>query len=126
MQYQVFIESEVDRPRFSASVVEMPSVSVKGSTEAEAVINVKAALKEKLAIGKFISIDLDTPEATSSELPGAGIFTEDSTFDDWMDRLAEIRRVENSVDAGAYCTIATTCVRMEQVVTDRGRHESST
>jgi predicted RNase H-like HicB family nuclease len=100
MQYQVFIESEVDRPRFSASVVEMPSVSVTGSTEAEAVINVKAALKEKLATGKFISIDLDTIDTPSSELPGAGIFTEDSTFDDWMDRLAEIRRVENSVDAG--------------------------
>jgi hypothetical protein len=26
MQYQVFIESEVDQPRFSASVVEIPSV----------------------------------------------------------------------------------------------------
>jgi hypothetical protein len=32
---------------------------------------------------------------------GELFFTEDSTFDDWMDRLAELRRIENSVDAQA-------------------------
>jgi predicted RNase H-like HicB family nuclease len=99
MQYQVFIQSDADLPEFHASVLEMPSVSGTGATEVEAVINVKAALKEKLAAGKFVMIDLDIAEETPVELPGAGIFAEDPTFDDWMERLAAIRRTENAMDA---------------------------
>jgi predicted RNase H-like HicB family nuclease len=97
MQYQVFVQSEADRPQFHASVVEMPSISGTGATEAEAVMNVKAALQEKLAAGKLIMIDLEMPEVQSSELPGAGIFAEDTTFNDWMERLAAIRQAENAI-----------------------------
>jgi predicted RNase H-like HicB family nuclease len=99
MQYQVFVQSDTDRPQFHASVVEMPNVSGTGATEVEAVMNVKAALKEKLAAGKFVTIDLDMNEELATEFPGAGIFAEDTTFDDWMERLAAIRRAENAVDA---------------------------
>jgi predicted RNase H-like HicB family nuclease len=99
MQYQVFIQNDVDRPEFHASLVEMPSVSGTGATEVEAVINVKAALKKKLAAGKFVLIDFDMAETPPMEFPGAGIFAEDATFDDWMERLAAIRRTENAMDS---------------------------
>jgi hypothetical protein len=101
MQYQIFVESRSAR-HFVASVIGMPTVSVDGYTEMEAISNVKAALNSQLSKGKVVTIDLDEPPAIdlTSTIPmqRAGILEKDPTFDDWMDKLAEIRRSANAVD----------------------------
>jgi hypothetical protein len=95
MQYQIFVESRSAR-HFVASVIGMPTVSVDGYTEME------AALNSQLSKGKVVTIDLDEPPAIdlTSTIPmqRAGILEKDPTFDDWMDKLAEIRRSANAVD----------------------------
>jgi hypothetical protein len=100
MQYQIFVESRSAR-HFVASVIGMPTVSVDGYTELEAISNVKAALNSQLSKGKVVTIDLDEPperDLTSTPMQHAGILETDPTFDDWMDKLAEIRLSANEIN----------------------------
>jgi predicted RNase H-like HicB family nuclease len=97
MQYQVFVQANAQPPtHFVASVVGVPNLSVIGATEAEAMANVRVALAQKLAMGKFVAIEVGNE--ASSEIPPAGTFEQDETFDDWMEKLAEIRQTENVWD----------------------------
>lgn len=103
MQYQIFIENRSPR-HFVASVIGMPTVSVDGYTEVEAIANIKAALNLQLSKGKVVTIDLDRPQEidlTATPMQHAGILVTDPTFDDWMDKLAEIRRSANEIDNDA-------------------------
>jgi hypothetical protein len=101
MQYQIFVESR-SAGHFVASVIGMPTVSVDGYTEVEAISNVKAALNSQLSKGKVVTIDLDQPPEidlkSTTPMQHAGILETDPTFNDWMDKLAEIRRSANAVD----------------------------
>jgi hypothetical protein len=49
MQYQIFVESQSAR-HFVASVIGMPTISVDGYTELEAISNLKAALSSQLSL----------------------------------------------------------------------------
>jgi predicted RNase H-like HicB family nuclease len=104
MQYQIFVENRSAR-HFVASVIGMPTVSVDGNTEVEAIANVKAALNSQLSKGKVVTIDLDQPQESdltaTTPMQHAGILVTDPTFDDWMDKLAEIRRSANEIDDDA-------------------------
>jgi predicted RNase H-like HicB family nuclease len=100
MQYQIFVESRSAR-HFVASVIGMPTVSVDGYTEVEAISNVKAALNSQLSKGKIVTIDLDEPQEilkTPTSMLNVGILETDPTFDDWMNKLADIRRLANAAD----------------------------
>ncbi|MBW4443981.1 MAG: type II toxin-antitoxin system HicB family antitoxin [Plectolyngbya sp. WJT66-NPBG17] len=94
MQYQVFVQNQSDQ-HFVASIVGIPDLTVEGKTEAEAIGNAKAALGEKLAVGKLITIEISpdspTPE-TDSWLKHIGIFAEDSTFEDFLSEVAAYRQ----------------------------------
>jgi predicted RNase H-like HicB family nuclease len=104
MQYQIFVENRSDR-HFIASVIGMPTVSVDGYTEVEAIANVKAALNSQLSKGKIVTIEIDRPQESdltdTIPMQHAGILVTDPTFDDWMDKLAEIRRSANEIDDDA-------------------------
>jgi predicted RNase H-like HicB family nuclease len=105
MQYQIFVKSRSAR-HFVASVIGMPTVSVDGDTELEAISNVKAALNSQLSKGKIVTIDLDEPPkidlTSTTPMQHAGILETDPTFDDWMDKLAEIRRSANEINDDNY------------------------
>ncbi len=64
--------------------------------------NVKAALNSQLSKGKVVTIDLDEPleidRTSTAPMQHAGILDADPTFDDWMDKLAEIRRSANEIN----------------------------
>lgn len=109
MQYQIFVESRSSEGEttptarhFVASVIGMPTVSVDGDTEVEAIANVKAALNLQLSKGKVVTIDLDESQEIGIEprpaMKYAGILEEDPTFDDWTEKLAAIRRSANQID----------------------------
>jgi predicted RNase H-like HicB family nuclease len=109
MQYQIFVESKFSEGEtipitrhFVASVIGMPTVSVDGDTEVEAIANVKAALNVQLSKGKIVTIDLDESQEIGIDpiptMQHAGILETDSTFDDWTEKLADIRRSANQID----------------------------
>jgi hypothetical protein len=64
--------------------------------------NVKAALNSQLSEDKVVNIDLDQPQeidrTSTTLMQHAGILETDPTFDDWMDKLAEIRRSANEIN----------------------------
>ena len=100
MQYQVFVKNQSDQ-HFIASVIGMPTIAVDGQTEAEAISNVKIALESQLATGKVVTIEIDQIEIKPEAAPAmkyAGVFENDPTFDDWMEKLSEIRRIANEVE----------------------------
>ncbi len=99
MQYQVFVQSH-DEQHFVASILGMPNLTVEGATEEEAISNVKSALEAQLAKGKFVSIEVNSETQSNEAVPQmkyAGIFENDPTFDDFMEKLALIREESNAL-----------------------------
>ena len=98
MQYQVFVQNPADRT-FTASVVGLLNVITNGVTEQEAIDKLKEILEVQFTRAKFVTIDVGTPQtSTASAYIPAGAFKNDPTFDDWMEKMAEIRQVDNEVD----------------------------
>ena len=97
MQYQVFVTSQSDK-HFTASVMGMPTIAVDGNTEAEAIANAKIALETQLATGKIVTISIEPKTSNIPTMQYAGILENDSTFDDWMKKLANIRQVANQIE----------------------------
>ena len=98
MQYQVFIQNQITKQNFLASIVGIPNLTAEGKTEEEAIIKIKAALENQLAMGKFVTIEVNPPTSSTPTTPGmkyAGIFADDPSFDDFMDKLANIRQEAN-------------------------------
>ncbi|MBW4668082.1 MAG: type II toxin-antitoxin system HicB family antitoxin [Cyanomargarita calcarea GSE-NOS-MK-12-04C] len=92
MQYQIFIQSQKDN--FVASVVGIPNIMVEANTEEEAISKAKSALQAQLATGKFVTIEVNPQGIIHQErtqMKYAGIFANDPTFDDFMDKLARIK-----------------------------------
>lgn len=109
MQYQIFVQNPTER-HFTASVLRMPACVAEGHTEAEAVANAEVLLDEQLAKGKIVTVDKPTGSSTNgnsasksvrrkgdfSSLPGHGIFKDDPTFDDFVEKMAEFRAKFNA------------------------------
>jgi predicted RNase H-like HicB family nuclease len=100
MQYQIFVQNNTSQ-NFVASVVGIP-IAAEGKTEDEAIANIQIALENQLTTGKLVTITLPTKSsmniATSPRMSHAGIFANDPTFDDWMEKLTMIRQEANAVD----------------------------
>lgn len=100
MQYQVFVRSRPDR-KFIASIVGIPDSTVEGSTKEEAIAKAKDALKQQLASGELVTINVDAESLMKEVDPWIehiGIFADDPTFDDF---LAEVAAYRQQVDAQA-------------------------
>ena len=97
MQYQVFVKSKPDK-HFTASVMGMPAIAVDGDTEAEAITNAKTALETQLATGRIVTISVEPQTSSTPTMQYAGILASDPTFDDWMEKLANIRQVANQIE----------------------------
>ncbi len=98
MQYQIFVQSQKDN--FVASVVGMPNVIAEANTEEEAIFKVKSALEAQLATGKFVTIEVnpqEIPHQETTQMKYARIFANDPTFEDFMEKLAAIRKKLNTI-----------------------------
>src|SRR5262245_22944541 len=93
MQYQVFVQNLPDG-LFSAFVVGIPDVIAEGTTLEEALSKAKALLKERLAVGKIFTIEVEGPPAVSAANPWLethGTLRDDPTFDDLVEEIAQYR-----------------------------------
>ena len=97
MQYQIFVQSQ-SQQSFLASVVGMSNLTTEGRTEEEAISRAKSALEAQLAKGKFVNVEVDTknePYLSLASMKYAGILANDSSFDDFMEKLKHIRQEAN-------------------------------
>jgi len=96
MQYQLLVENR-NPNSFVASVIGVPDCVAEGSTEEQAIGLVKAALRERLASGKVVTIEVEGKlNGENPLLKHAGRFKDDPTFDDF---LAEIEKYRRELDA---------------------------
>jgi predicted RNase H-like HicB family nuclease len=94
MQFQIFIQNPAEN-RFTASVLGMPETwVVEGATKAEALDRAKVMLEERLAKGEFVTIDVPSRRDKSphAALLDQSLSKDDPTFDDFLERMAEIRQ----------------------------------
>ena len=99
MQYQLLIVNR-DQSGFIASVIGVPDCVAEGSTEEEAIRRAKAALNERLAKGKVVTIELETKlNGENPLLKHAGRFRDDPTFDDF---LAEVEKYRRELDVEGF------------------------
>jgi len=101
MQYQVFVQSQADTT-FTASVVGIPNCVAEGTTKEEAIAKAKLALKQHLATGEVVIINLDTQAAEAETNPWIkhmGIFVADPTFDDFLEEVQTYRLQANAYEA---------------------------
>ncbi|WP_202803872.1 type II toxin-antitoxin system HicB family antitoxin [Geminocystis herdmanii] len=77
-----------------AEVVGMSNLVSEGATEEEALQKIKATLEKTLSSGKFINIEIQEKEKIP-QMKYAGIFADDQTFDDFMEKLKLIRQEAN-------------------------------
>lgn len=100
MQYQVFVQNPAER-QFVASIVGMPAVSAVAATEEEAIAKATAALESQLAKGKFVTIEVEStvqPHTSTFGMQYAGIFADDPSFEDWMEKLQLLRQQANTIE----------------------------
>lgn len=93
MQYQVFVQSQADTT-FTASVIGIPNCVAEGTTKEEAIAKAKLILKQQLATGEVITINLDTQAVEAESNPWIkhmGIFATDPTFDDFLEKVQTYR-----------------------------------
>ncbi|MGI0480760.1 type II toxin-antitoxin system HicB family antitoxin [Geminocystis sp. CENA526] len=95
MQYQIFIQSESEQ-RFTAEIVGMSNLVAEGTTEEEAVQKITATLEKTVSRGKFMNIEIQEQEKIPP-MKYMGIFSEDQTFDDFMEKLKLIRQQANEM-----------------------------
>ena len=93
MQYKIFLQTKSPQ-NFVASVVGMSNLVAQGRTEEEALSNIKTILETTLSQGKLLDIEVQEPEKLP-QMKFAGIFAEDKTFGDFMEKLKLIRQKAN-------------------------------
>lgn len=101
MEYQVFVQNVTEKT-FLATIVGFPDCQAEGQSEEEAVANAKAALRARLAHGKFINITIDEATQLAAHNPllkHAGRFKDDPTFDAVMEEIAKYRRELDAEEA---------------------------
>lgn len=98
MQYQVLVQNLPDG-LFTAFVIGIPDIVAEGATLEEALNRAKTLLKERLAVARLFTIDVEEPPAgvvANPWLETHGVLRDDSTYDDWVEEIAKYR---HEVDA---------------------------
>jgi predicted RNase H-like HicB family nuclease len=101
MQYQVFVQNHANSG-FIAAVLGVPDCLAEGKTKEEAIANAKAALESRLSQGEIVTIEVEAPTKTVSGNPwldSFGVFKDDPTFDDFLEKIVEQRQQSDEEEA---------------------------
>lgn len=99
MQFQVFVKNIAENS-YIASVIGIPDCVGAGESAEQAVNQVRAELQEYLRGGQIVSIEvavLGKGLTGNPWIDTAGIFKDDPTFDDFLEKMQEYRREENAI-----------------------------
>lgn len=88
MTFPVLVEAQ--NGHFTASLIGVPSLSVKDDTRSQALATLKAEIQQRIAQGELVSMEVETMGV--SEL--AGIFSDDPTLRDICEEAYQLRDAE--------------------------------
>ncbi len=101
MQYQVFVQHHANNG-YVAAVLGLPGCLAEGKTKEEAIANAKASLQSHLAQGEVVTVEIEAsakPEIGNPWLDSFGLFKDDPTFDDFLEKVADERRKTDEQEA---------------------------
>lgn len=101
MTYQIFVQHQSNND-YQAMVIGLPDCVAEGQTEEEAVAKAKEALRQWLAQGKVVAVEVEhgLPEqADNPWLKICGKYKDDPTWDDFQANIAVYRHQLNEEEA---------------------------
>lgn len=98
MSYQIFVQPQPQNG-YQAIVLGLADCMAEGHTEDEAVGSVKAALRQRLAQGKVITVELENESTENPWLKLAGKYQDDPLWDDFQANMSAYRQELNEAEA---------------------------
>ncbi|MEZ4861022.1 MAG: hypothetical protein R3C14_06945 [Caldilineaceae bacterium] len=79
---------------YSARPVLWPDITVHGATQQEVLHRVQQLIRELLEQTQVVQVDVEAAEAVEQNpwLAKAGMFQDDPTWDDFLEKMADYRR----------------------------------
>ena len=90
MKYTVLLKPHTNG-RVLATVPALPECQCIGSTEAEALGKIRAAIHEIMRKTKVVHIEVDDDQTKDAWDETIGVFADDETFDDFQDEIRKYR-----------------------------------
>ena len=94
MTYDILIQPQPENV-YRATVLGWPDLSVVGDSEQTVLKRIQEAIRERLAQGRIVRIEVDENVDTTLEhpwLPFLGMWKDDPTFDDFVAQMQAYRR----------------------------------
>ncbi len=93
MTYDILIQPQPENV-YRATVLGWPDLSVVGDSEQTVLERIQEAIRERLAQGRIVRIEVDEDVAASEHpwLPFLGMWKDDPTFDDFVAQMQAYRR----------------------------------
>lgn len=100
MTYQAVIETE-ERKGYRATLLGWPNCRAHGRTREEALHSLREIVKERLSRAEIVQIEVELPQKTHPWARFAGMFKDDSLFDQVVDDMESYRRELDADDSTA-------------------------
>lgn len=93
MTFDVVLQKQAD-DGYVARPVLWPDSAAHGTTEQEALDRVRALIRDLLSRSQFVQVEVDVSdrEVEHPWLAKAGMFSDDPTWDDFLETMADYRR----------------------------------
>jgi predicted RNase H-like HicB family nuclease len=96
MTYDILIQAQPENV-YRATVLGWPDLSVEGNSEQTVVEHIQKAIRERLAQGKIVRIEIDEDVTTAATpehpwLPFLGMWKDDPTFDEFTAQMEAYRQ----------------------------------
>ena len=104
MKYMVLLQKEKDNSGFIATAPALPGCQTRGTTEQEALDNIRTRMAETLSRARVVSVEVEMPDAEGGEHPWetfAGMWKDDTTFDGFLSEIESERRKAETEDETA-------------------------
>ncbi len=93
MKHDAILSKKGDH--YLAQVSNLPGILVKEASREAALKGVAQRLRDYFAQAELVRLDLDETQTGSTLLEQFGSFSDDPTFDDWLEEIAAYRQERN-------------------------------
>jgi hypothetical protein len=97
MDYQIFVEKQLNNG-YVAIALGWPDCVGEGETRDEAVVQVRAAIADRLARGEILNVHIEKTDTTIAPDPWERMIGRDADDPQWDEFQAELRRIREEAN----------------------------
>jgi hypothetical protein len=97
MDYQIFVEKQPN-DGYVAIALGWPDCIGEGETKEDAIVQVRAAIADRLARGEILSVRIEKADTTISSDPWERMIGRDADDPQWDEFQAELRRIREEAN----------------------------